>query len=423
MESIIKRNMLLLVIGKFTSILGAGVYTFAASFYVLQVTGSGMNFAITLLCGSLPRIVLGPFAGVIADRFSRRLLVIGMDVMCGAIMLTSFIISLTFGPNLLLIYITSALLSICSTFFSVAFSSSIPGLVDDTRIQRITSLNQAAGASANILSPIIGGIIYGFLSLSSFMFANGITFLLSALLEVFIVFNLFITTKQQATKKEPLLASLKEGYTYMKNHKGLFSLLKIAFWINFFFSAIMVCLPYFIIKELSLTSQQFGIIEAMFAVGTLSVAIFLSMRTEIQNKYAVMRYGLLFLACLLTITVLPLLLPPIPSLLILIFYMLITFSIGGTTSFINTPLLVLLQRSTPEEYLGRVFGFLDTIAGAIMPLGFILFGFLLDIVPSYYIPIGCGIALGIIVLRYVTKPIFTLLEQPSSTHISEQVTS
>jgi MFS transporter, DHA3 family, macrolide efflux protein len=197
LASIMKRNMLLMVIGKFTSLLGAGVYTFAASFYVLQVTGSGTSFAITLLCGALPHILLGPFAGTVADRFNRKWIVIGTDVICGIVMLVAFLIAITSGPSLLLIYMTSTLLSICSTFFNVAFTSSLPTLVDDSRIQRINSLSQAAGSSANILSPIIGGVVYGLLSLSSFMLINGITFLLSALVEVFIVFYLFSSAKKK----------------------------------------------------------------------------------------------------------------------------------------------------------------------------------------------------------------------------------
>jgi MFS transporter, DHA3 family, macrolide efflux protein len=407
LEAIMKRNMLLMVIGKFTSLLGASVYTFAAGFYVLQITGSATNFAITLLCGALPHILLGPVAGTIADRFNRKWIVIGTDILCGIVMLIAFFTAITSESSLALIYITSTLLSICSTFFNVAFTSSLPTLVDDSRIQRINSLSQAAGSSANILSPIIGGVVYGFLSLSSFMLINGITFLLSALVEVFIVFYLFSSAKK--AKKEPMLASLKEGYAYIKNHEGLFSLMKVSFWINFFFSALMVCLPFFIIKKLAFSSQQFGMIEAMFAVGTLSMAIILSIRSEIKNQYATIRYGLLLLACLLMATALPLLLPPMHSFITFTFYMILTLTIGGTISIINTPLFVSLQRSTPEEYLGRLFGFLETIAGAIMPLGYILFGLLVDLIPAYYIPIGCGIMLILIILRYVKASVFKTL--------------
>ena len=47
------RNIILMMIGKMTSLLGAGIYTFAMGLYVLKTTGSGMGFAITLVCGSL----------------------------------------------------------------------------------------------------------------------------------------------------------------------------------------------------------------------------------------------------------------------------------------------------------------------------------------------------------------------------------
>ena len=47
------RNIILMMIGKMTSLLGAGIYTFAMGLYVLKTTGSGMGFATTLVCGSL----------------------------------------------------------------------------------------------------------------------------------------------------------------------------------------------------------------------------------------------------------------------------------------------------------------------------------------------------------------------------------
>ena len=51
------RNIILMMIGKMTSLLGAGIYTFAMGLYVLKTTGSGMGFATTLVCGSLPRMI------------------------------------------------------------------------------------------------------------------------------------------------------------------------------------------------------------------------------------------------------------------------------------------------------------------------------------------------------------------------------
>lgn len=95
------RNIILMMIGKMTSLLGAGIYTFAMGLYVLKTTGSGMGFAITLVCGSLPRMICGPIAGAVADRVNRKWLVIGTDLLSSLTMLSMFILATIFGSSLL----------------------------------------------------------------------------------------------------------------------------------------------------------------------------------------------------------------------------------------------------------------------------------------------------------------------------------
>ena len=106
-------------------------------------------------------------------------------------MLSMFILATIFGPSLLFIYISAALLSICASFYSVALTSSIPSLVDEGRIQKASALNQTAASLSNILGPIIGGVVFGFFSIQSFFLLNSITFFLAVILQLFIVFDLY----------------------------------------------------------------------------------------------------------------------------------------------------------------------------------------------------------------------------------------
>lgn len=170
------RNIILMMIGKMTSLLGAGIYTFAMGLYVLKTTGSGVGFAITLICGSIPRMVCGPIAGAVADRINRRWVVIGADLLSSLIMFTMFALSTLFDISLLFIYVSAALLSICASFYSVSFTASIPTLVDSARIQQASSLNQTATALSTILAPVIGGMVFGLFSMKFFFLLNGITF-------------------------------------------------------------------------------------------------------------------------------------------------------------------------------------------------------------------------------------------------------
>ncbi|PEB50813.1 MFS transporter [Bacillus pseudomycoides] len=389
------RNIILMMIGKMTSLLGAGIYTFAMGLYVLKITGSGIGFATTLICGSIPRMVCGPIAGVIADRVNRRWLVIGTDLLSSVTMFTMFVLSTTFGPSLLFIYISAALLAICASFYSVAFTASIPTLVDDMRIQKASALNQTAASLSTILAPIIGGMVFGFFSITFFFLLNGIAFFLAVIVQLFIVFDLYKVEAEQG--KTHFLTSVKEGFLYVKQQHDIYGLLKMAFWINFFLSALSVSLPYIIIQSLHLSSRQLGIVEGMLSVGVLAASIILSIRKEMNDMFRSIRIGLFVFAGLILCTAFPLLFT-LPKIVSFIYYIIFMFLCGATMISINVPLQVHMQKTTDPGYLGRVFGLLETIATAIQPLGMMLYGFLLDMIPTSIVMLTSGAGLLFVVL-------------------------
>ncbi|RAN88472.1 MFS transporter [Bacillus sp. SRB_28] len=389
------RNIMLMMIGKMTSLLGAGIYTFAMGLYVLKTTGSGMGFATTLICGSIPRMICGPIAGAVADRVNRRWLVIGTDLLSSLTMLIMFILATIFGPSLLFIYVSAALLSICASFYSVSLTSSIPNLVDEERIQKASALNQTASSLSNILAPIIGGVVFGFFSIKTFFLLNSITFFLAVIVQLFIVFDLY--KKELAESKEHFLTSIKEGFSYVKRQHEIYGLMKIAVGVNFFASALFVSLPYIIIKNLHLSSKQLGVVEGMLAVGMLIGAIVLSVRKEVNNPFRSVYIGLFLFAGLSLCTVFPLLviIPKVASFIYYITFMILT---GISMMVVNIPMQVHMQKTTDPNYLGRVFGLLETISTAIAPLGMIVYGLLLDMLPTSIVMMTLGGGLLLVVL-------------------------
>ncbi|MEK4890279.1 MFS transporter [Bacillus sp. FSL M7-0996] len=389
------RNIILMMIGKMTSLLGAGIYTFAMGLYVLKTTGSGMGFATTLICGSIPRMICGPIAGAVADRVNRRWLVIGTDLLSSLTMLIMFILATIFGPSLLFIYVSAALLSICASFYSVSLTSSIPNLVDEERIQKASALNQTASSLSNILAPIIGGVVFGFFSIKTFFLLNSITFFLAVIVQLFIVFDLY--KKELAESKEHFLTSIKEGFSYVKRQHEIYGLMKIAVGVNFFASALFVSLPYIIIKNLHLSSKQLGVVEGMLAVGMLIGAIVLSVRKEVNNPFRSVYIGLFLFAGLSLCTVFPLLviIPKVASFIYYITFMVLT---GISMMVVNIPMQVHMQKTTDPNYLGRVFGLLETISTAIAPLGMIVYGLLLDMLPTSIVMMTLGGGLLLVVL-------------------------
>ncbi|MDG4655451.1 MFS transporter [Ectobacillus antri] len=384
------RNIMLFVIGKFSSLLGASIYNFAIGLYVLKLTGSGMNFAITIVCGMVPRILLGPFVGALADRINRKKLVIGADICSAIIMFSVGVFSLIHPVSLPVIYVSCVLLAVCATCFSIAFTSSLPSLVDDQRLQKAGALNQAASSLSSILGPVIAGILYGTTPLSVFVFVTGVAFFISACASALIVFDLYQTKEKE--KSMPLLKSIVEGFEYVQQNRMLFSIVKTAFFVNFFFCALLVSLPYITINHFHLSPKQYGIIEGMFAVGMLLTSLIFSSRKEVADQIKVVRLGLSIMGVLIVLTSLPIIFGTFKS-VTFIYYILLMFLIGVTIVAINIPIQMFVQRTTAEVYRGRVFGLVETIATAISPLGLMLFGLLCDYISAFWLPFLAGSAL------------------------------
>ena len=144
------------------SSLGANVYAFGMSMFILSMTGSALSFAANMIFSILPRTILAPVVGILADKFPRKIMVLSGQA-GAALTITGLLInSLIFGLSIPAIYVTTVFYTICSTFTSIAFSASIGNLVDEERLQKAMSFNQLSLSVAGIGGPIIGGMLFGF---------------------------------------------------------------------------------------------------------------------------------------------------------------------------------------------------------------------------------------------------------------------
>ncbi|MGC4378897.1 MFS transporter [Fictibacillus sp. Mic-4] len=301
--------------------------------------------------------------------------------------------------SLPLIYGTTAILSVCSTFSSITFSSSIPNLVNEGQIQKATSLNQSAISLATIGAPIIGGLLYGVLSIQTFIAINAVAYLFSAALDSFLKFekpDLGDNLNSEQTRN--IWVEIKEGFTYVQSNYILYKvILPVGLWVNFFGVSMQVGLPYIVVQRLKLTSYQFGLIEASLAIGMLLMSIFLSTREETRKPLITMRISLIILSFLLGMMAIPLLLPASSS-FNFVYYLGLLLAFGLTIVFLNTPLYVLVQKTTPEQYRGRVLGLVETVANVIAPISMIFYGFLFDYLNPVWILLASGLVLFLITI-------------------------
>ncbi|WP_062106382.1 MFS transporter [Bacillus niameyensis] len=387
-------------ISKLISTFGAQVYSFAISFYILQMTGSATNFALNLICNILPRTVVGPFAGYVADNFSRKKIVITAQIATTFAIGGLLAVSLYYGLSLIAIYTTTCILSITSTFSSVTFTSSISGLVDEKRIQKAMSLNQMSISFAAIGSPAIGGLLYGVVSMPVFLIIYIIASAIGVALESTMNFSLFAKRKEKTVEeqKESMWISMKAGISYLKLQPVLIVIIWISLLINFLFGAFEVGYSYILIEKLKIASEHFGFTNGAFAVGMLIMSIYFSTSRDVKFPLLLSKRGVLCMGLIIGAISLPLLIK-FTYYGMFAYYALLMFSFGMLVIIVNTPLQVMMQKQIDDDYKGRVFSILETMAMALMPLGMVVYGVFYDILPAEWILItSATLLIGIVLL-------------------------
>jgi MFS family permease len=131
-------------------------------------------------------------------------------------------------------------------------------------------------------------------------------------------------------------------------------------------------------------SHHFGFTEGAFAVGMLLLSIYLSVRKEIKFPLLVSKRGIILMGVIMGSSTLPLLFNMSYNIMFG-YYILLQFGLGVCIVFVNTPTQVMMQKQIADEFKGRVFSLIETVAMALSPLGMVLYGFLYDVFPAEWV--------------------------------------
>lgn len=394
-----KLNLILFSMGQLVSLLGSYIYSFAISLYVLKVTGSGTSFAFSILVGTIPRVLLSPIAGSLSDRVDKKKMIVRLDFLSGFVLLGLLMMTMIYGIRLPFIYAASFTLSVISTFFNNGFNAAIPSLVTDKSLMKINAYSRSIDSVSQILGPVLGGVVFGLISLELFFLVNGISFILSAISEMFIDFNLNqarVIRVEEGTKLslKIIWIDIKEVVKFIKGNEILRIVMPLSISFNFFLAAsFSVVLPYVINNVLGMSSVQYGMIEAAFPVGMLLAAIIIGKLPEQTKKRKSLFIAIIGMGVVSIIMGLPVLdrVIGLDIQFAFLLYMALLFVMAIFIAMLDMPIMVVMQRTIPNDMLGRVMGVLGTISAGLIPLGIMLAGVSLDVIPAYMVFFVMGI--------------------------------
>ena len=402
------KNLGLFIIGKLISVFGSAIYTFAIGLYVLKQTGSGFSFALTLFVGLIPTIIFSPVAGYMSDRFDKKKIVVFMDFANGMMFLILFLLTLKFELNQPMIYISTFMTTVFTTFFGIAFEAAKPNLVADEKLMSINSLSKVIDSTALILAPVLGGLIFAFTDIKTFILINAVCFIFSAGIETMIDFNYNVKSTAEINDDGGFVEDIKDGLTYIRKSSEIVKMINVLVILNFFISfSVTVPLPYIINNLLNLSSNQYGIIQGSFPVGMILGAVVVGKIIEKIDYMKLLIFSSITLSVAIALLGLPLVLADASSLAYMIYYISIMVIFGIAISFIDVPILWLMQKSIPDNLRGKVLSISMSIVKLIAPLGLVISGMIINSVPVYIMTFaGGGILMlsNLMILNQKNKP-------------------
>lgn len=391
-------NFILLIMGRFVSNMGTSTFNFALGLYVLDLTKSATAFTMIVSLGILPGVFVNILAGVFVDTHNKKKIIVISDILSGLAVFIALMFFKVYSTAILLFIVYVIVLNTIQAFFNLAINSSVPNIVSEDRTAKANSVFQALGSIINILGPIFGAILYKAIGLEMLFFINAVSFVLSGISEMFIIFIKKGKAAEEQSQKS-YFENVKEVFIYLGTQKILKFLLTIAVALNAILNPlVMLVLQYITYNVIEITGFQLSLIRSSWAIGTIIGAVFVMTRKTVNpilKKFFV----------LLEVQAVLIILWFFPRLFIFAdaskwtitsIYVFLIFLYGMLNTIQNVPLLTHFQLKIPEALRGRAFGVFFTALTVSTPIGMWVFGFALEIVDWVYIPVVSGILVLII---------------------------
>ena len=347
------RKFLLLWSGELISSIGGGLTSFGLGVYIFRQTGSAASMAAVTLLGFLPTLLLSVPAGVLADRYDRRLLMMIGDG-CSAVGILYILLCMMSGGATLSQICTGVFIS---SFFSAllepSFRATITDLLTREEYSRASGLVSLAGSARYLFSPIIAGFLLTISDIKLLLIIDICTFFLTVVSAAVVRKGI---GSRAAEKKESFLQSMKAGWRVLRANRGVLILVAISSGITLFMGVLQILAEPLI---LSFADEKIlGIAETICACGMLVSGILLGVK-GLKGHY-VRTLGLTFIAAGLFMFGFGMLENMIPICLFgFLFFM--------TLPLANNCLDYLMRTNIPEDVQGRAWG----LIGFISQLGYV----------------------------------------------------
>ena len=370
-------KFLILWSGDLISQIGGGLTSFGLGVYIFNRTGSAAQMALVTLLGFLPTLILSVPAGVLADMYDRRVLMMIGDG-CSALGILYILFMMFVGDISLMQICTGVLISsVFSSLLEPAYRATVTDILSEEEFTKASGLISLSGSARYLLSPIIAGLLLGKYDIKLLLVIDICTFFLTLAAAAFVKKSI---ASSATSKRENFFTVLADGWKGVYSRKGVLLLIIISSLISMFIGVIQILSEPLI---LSFTDAgTLGIAETVCALGMLVTALLTGIAGIRKNQSRILAASLI-----------------LAGLFMVLFSLtenIVTICVFGFLFFAMLPpanscLDYLARTNIPNEMQGRVWGFI----GLISQLGYIpayaISGVLADKVGS---ALGIGVGRG-----------------------------
>lgn len=351
-------KFLLLWTGEFVSGIGGGLTSFGLGVYVFARTGSAASMAVVTLLAFLPTLLLSVPAGVLADRYDRRILMMIGDG-CSALGILYILMCMIRGEATLTdICIGVFVSSVFSSLLEPAYRATVTDLLTKEEFSKASGLVSLAGSARYLISPLIAGLLLIVCDVKALLIIDISTFFITIASTA--VVRGGIKTKFEE-RKESFLTSLQEGWKAVHSEKGVFLLILASSILTLFMGVFQILAEPLILDFAD--ADTLGIGESICACGMLVSSLLLSVIGVKKNYVKVLSVSLALSGIfmigfgvwenMITICI-------------------FGFSFFAMLPFANNCLDYLVRTNIPDELQGRAWGFIGFLSqiGYVVAYGF-----------------------------------------------------
>jgi len=362
------RTFYTLIFTQTFSLIGSRMTDLALSIYVYSQTGDVTPLALVAVFATLPQIIVSGFAGVLADRWDRRYVMMLADAGQAVGTLVLLISFTSGGFQLWHLYVISFLKALFGVFQGPAFTASVTMLIPDAQRERANAAQMLTGPLAGVIAPVATGALYALVGIGGVIAIDLITFLAAvgvvALVRIPRPAQTEVGKQMQGTVWKEMIGAAR----WLLGWRSILLLAAHVSLVNFIFSAAGILFtPYLLARTGSEAAMGvlLAVIDVSMIVGAIIIGVWGGTRPRIHTLMVGIIVSGLFMA-FVGVAQTPLALG------------VILFLMGIPVPMINAVAQSLLQAKIPPDIQGRVFALLGQVSQFLIPLAFLLVGPFVD---------------------------------------------